>query len=315
MIDPSPSQETKHPFYYLKDHLGSTRAVIDVAGNVTESSDYYPFGLQMPGRGFLFGNIATKEGFTGKEQDGETGWHYHGARFRNAALGMWLSADPLADEYPSQSPYNYALNNPVVYYDPDGREVVFSDSSEAADAANALNEVNSGANISVEAVVEEHSFLGLFSWTTTTYKLSTNGSNFDWSQNKYTMALYDVINSKEIILNVKFVPGDTGWPITIDEGGGGRADSYEGGSDISISNTIRKNKKNASNEPLGVVLMHEIVSHGHPVGGKNAHDINDYYEKKLGYKRLKDNRIKHLGYHVIIGWKKTGLYNSKKEKK
>ena len=114
VIDPSPSQETKHVFYYLKDHLGSTRAVIDAAGNVTESSDFYPFGLQMPGRGFLSGSIATKEGFTGKEQDGETDWQYFGARYYHPALGKWLAVDPL-EEY--HSGYTYVGNNPIRFYD------------------------------------------------------------------------------------------------------------------------------------------------------------------------------------------------------
>jgi hypothetical protein len=35
----------------------------------------------------------------------------------------WLSVDPLADKYPGCSPYNYTLNNPLRYVDPDGRGV------------------------------------------------------------------------------------------------------------------------------------------------------------------------------------------------
>ncbi|ELM3645150.1 hypothetical protein ACRZOL_002404 [Flavobacterium psychrophilum] len=35
--------------------------------------------------------------------------------------GMWMSPDPLSEEFPSYSPYNMCLNNPVNLVDPDGR--------------------------------------------------------------------------------------------------------------------------------------------------------------------------------------------------
>jgi len=45
-------------------------------------------------------------------------------RRRNSELGRWMSVDPLASKYPSWSPYNYALGNPVNLIDPDGMEVL-----------------------------------------------------------------------------------------------------------------------------------------------------------------------------------------------
>lgn len=62
--------------------------------------------------------------FTGKERDEETGYGYFGARYMDHELmTMWLSVDPMADKYPSISPYAYCNWNPVKLVDPDGREV------------------------------------------------------------------------------------------------------------------------------------------------------------------------------------------------
>ena len=64
---------------------------------------------------------------TGKEKDTETGYGYFGARYMDHELmTMWLSVDPLADKYPSISPYAYCAWNPVKLVDPDGREIDIS---------------------------------------------------------------------------------------------------------------------------------------------------------------------------------------------
>ena len=41
----------------------------------------------------------------------------------------WLSVDPLADKYPSLSPYAYCAWNPVKLVDPDGRTIWIEDGS------------------------------------------------------------------------------------------------------------------------------------------------------------------------------------------
>ena len=62
--------------------------------------------------------------FTGKERDEETGYGYFGARYMDHELmTMWLSVDPMADKYPSLSPYNYCAWNPIRLVDPDGRDI------------------------------------------------------------------------------------------------------------------------------------------------------------------------------------------------
>ena len=62
--------------------------------------------------------------FTGKELDAETGYSYFGARYyAPTTLAAWLSVDPMADKYPSISPYAYCAWNPMRLVDPNGEEI------------------------------------------------------------------------------------------------------------------------------------------------------------------------------------------------
>ena len=68
---------------------------------------------------------------TGKELDAETGYSYFGARyFDPATLTAWLSVDPMADKYPSISPYAYCAWNPVKLVDPEGKDTAFAGAQE-----------------------------------------------------------------------------------------------------------------------------------------------------------------------------------------
>ena len=65
--------------------------------------------------------IVPPYSFTGKERDEETGYSYFGARYYDSDLsGLFLSIDPMADKYPSISPYAYCAWNPVRLVDPNG---------------------------------------------------------------------------------------------------------------------------------------------------------------------------------------------------
>jgi RHS repeat-associated protein len=115
-----PESSGRH--YYLKDHLGSIRAVLDGGGGVRETRDYYPFGLPMPGR-YEKGSPPIREDFTGHVKDEATQLHYAGARYYSAAFGRFTTTDRFADKYPSRSPYQYAANNPVLNVDVNGDSI------------------------------------------------------------------------------------------------------------------------------------------------------------------------------------------------
>ena len=105
--------------YYLKDHLGSIRAVLDESRNVISAQDYDPWGHLYEGR--VYNSDTSTYKFTGKERDKNTGYDYFGARYYMSKIARWTSIDPLFEKHYDYSPYNYVLNNPLNLIDPDGR--------------------------------------------------------------------------------------------------------------------------------------------------------------------------------------------------
>ncbi|EJL64495.1 RHS repeat-associated core domain-containing protein [Flavobacterium sp. CF136] len=118
--------------YQYKDHLGNVRlSYKDSDGNgsiaaaeILEQNDYYPFGLKHTGYGPVIQstNPALKYKYNGKELQDELGLNFYdyGARNYDPALGRWMNMDPLAEKGRRWSPYNYAMDNPVYFIDPDG---------------------------------------------------------------------------------------------------------------------------------------------------------------------------------------------------
>ena len=117
--------------YFIKDHPGNVRAVIrdDDTGSpeVIQAKTYYPFGMVFTPE-MMQGTIADKTNpylFNGKEQQEMPGlWYDYGARMYDAQLGRFHTLDPLAENHFDFTPYNYSLNNPLLYIDPLGMDTV-----------------------------------------------------------------------------------------------------------------------------------------------------------------------------------------------
>ena len=116
--------------YYLKDYLGSIRAVVEEGGGV-QMRNYYPFGLPLPNR-YEKGSPPTQEDYTGHVKDNSTGLHYAGARYYSAAFARWTTTDPILGEKGAKgllkqdarlltmTLYNYTFSNPIGLRDPTG---------------------------------------------------------------------------------------------------------------------------------------------------------------------------------------------------
>ena len=107
--------------YYLKDHQGNNRVVINQSGTVEETNHYYPFG----GVFASTGNTQPYK-YNGKELDAKKGlnWYDYGARHYDAALGRFTTNDRFAEKYYSMSPYQYGANSPVGNIDVNGDSII-----------------------------------------------------------------------------------------------------------------------------------------------------------------------------------------------
>lgn len=104
--------------YYLTDHQGNNRVVINEGGKVEEINDYYPFG------GLMTSPMSSIQPYkyNGKELDRKKGldWYDYGARMYDPVIGRWHSVDPLCEKYYNWSLYAYCLSNPIRKIDPTG---------------------------------------------------------------------------------------------------------------------------------------------------------------------------------------------------
>ena len=105
--------------YYLKDHQGNNRVVLNQNGSVEEVNHYYPFGGT-----FASTSSVQLYKYNGKELDRKGGldWYDYGARHYDPVLGRFMTVDPLAEKYYSISPYAYCGNNPIMLVDVNGKE-------------------------------------------------------------------------------------------------------------------------------------------------------------------------------------------------
>ncbi len=118
------NQSQVQRYYYIKDYLGSNRVVVDESGNVKSAEDFGPFGATLEGRSVNYGLKDPRYKFLGKERDVETNTDCMDARPYDSRIKRWRNVDPLAEDYPENSPYVYAADDPINYFDSDGEDLI-----------------------------------------------------------------------------------------------------------------------------------------------------------------------------------------------
>jgi RHS repeat-associated protein len=124
-----------HTVFFHQSYAAGPELVTDQAGALVEERRSEPFGVAIDE--LRDGAVAAVDyrrdpaNALGKLSDPDTGWSDHGARWLAPETGQWTRPDPavtapdpafMAAPW-SLNPYQYGSQNPVSYWDPDGRQV------------------------------------------------------------------------------------------------------------------------------------------------------------------------------------------------
>ena len=120
------TEENPEVHYFLTDHLGSVRVVAKVTSagrNDLDRKDYYPFGKRWNTASMPVAD--NRDRFNGKEDQTFAGLPFsdYGARMYDPERGRWFTQDPKAEDYLSVSQYCFCGNNPIIFIDPNGKEI------------------------------------------------------------------------------------------------------------------------------------------------------------------------------------------------
>ncbi len=143
-------------YYFLRDYLGSVRAVVAEDGTVEESSSYYPYGMQMPDE---TGSIQQTQPYKygGKERLTAAGVNLYdfGPRALYSPAAQFTSMDPKCEDYPHLSPYLYCAANPANAIDPTGENyVVIKNENDSTYTVEAVYFVDEASEASAKSAVE-----------------------------------------------------------------------------------------------------------------------------------------------------------------
>jgi len=102
-------------YHYTRDHLGSVRELMNGSGTVVSRFSYDAWGVMAQ----TSGTVGTPFGYAGYQYHAASGLNLTLFRAYDAALGRWLSRDPIFEEG-GVNLYGYVGNSPINFSDPTG---------------------------------------------------------------------------------------------------------------------------------------------------------------------------------------------------
>jgi RHS repeat-associated protein len=118
------SNESNEPVYFDDFKVADTR------GRIIEENHYFAFGLKIAGISSVKmgdpneGSLKNNNLYNDKElfDDADLDWYDYGFRNYDPQIGRFPQLDPLTNDYPELTPYQYASDEPIANIDIDGLE-------------------------------------------------------------------------------------------------------------------------------------------------------------------------------------------------
>ena len=291
--------------YYVTDHLGSTRMVVDSNDSIRETINYYPFGseMQMVNPALLTGGTSHPYRFTGKELDRMNSLNMYdfGARWYDVAgVPMWTSIDPLAEKYYNISPYVYCAGNPVMLVDPSGEDWTDCDGNKLDNTDNTKVFIFYSADFADQAKVQYDEAINTYGEGTVAMSQTSTNDEFanDWKN-----------MSGKSIENVMIMTHGKNQSIALDGGDNQLTSTGDGltnlrGNDAMNVQDLPTPKGDISNAILNMYSCHSAdkipQEHGTQGALKGTQDPIAYaFARKFNFKGVKGT-AESVNYHSFF---------------
>ena len=198
-------------YYFVRDHLGSIRDMVDSSGSTQARYSYDPWGR----RTRTTGSKDADFGFTGHYYHARSGLHLAFYRAYSADMGRWISRDPIA-ERGGLNIYDYVANRPGDLFDPTGESFLVPFLIVVAIAAISVASLISGANDMANDIRQRNEGIsqgangdpsGFDQARQSSLNIANeSGPNLAWQAGK--QAFTSMIPSNEVAVVYNFIPDE-----------------------------------------------------------------------------------------------------------